>query len=228
MVDLCGGTGATAAVLLEFLPPGARVISVDAAAAMQAAGQHALPDPRVSWVTARTKTRPGTSASPPTPWSATRRSGRPTPPPSSPQPGRRCAPARPARLQYRRVLRRPPLSAHETAPGAVPESADQRRSRRTARLPALPGSPAAGAADRRPGVRAQLRAAGLHGPGHRDRHAHGHARGETRVADDSRVRPPARPVHLPAADGKLRELAYAPAHASQPVTTAWLVVTAEA
>jgi SAM-dependent methyltransferase len=53
VVDLCGGTGATAAVLLEFLPPGARIISVDAAAAMQAAGQRALPDPRISWVTAR-------------------------------------------------------------------------------------------------------------------------------------------------------------------------------
>ena len=53
MVDLCGGTGATAAVLLGILPPGARVVSVDAAAAMQAAGLRALPDPRVSWITAR-------------------------------------------------------------------------------------------------------------------------------------------------------------------------------
>ena len=53
VVDLCGGTGATAAVLLEILPPAARIISVDAAAAMQAAGRHALPDPRVSWITAR-------------------------------------------------------------------------------------------------------------------------------------------------------------------------------
>jgi SAM-dependent methyltransferase len=53
VVDLCGGTGATAAALLEFLPPGARIISVDAAAAMQAAARRALPDPRVSWITAR-------------------------------------------------------------------------------------------------------------------------------------------------------------------------------
>jgi SAM-dependent methyltransferase len=53
VVDLCGGTGATAAALLEFLPPGARIITIDAAAAMQAAGRRALPDPRVSWITAR-------------------------------------------------------------------------------------------------------------------------------------------------------------------------------
>lgn len=53
VVDLCGGTGATAAALLEILPPGARIISVDAAAAMQAAGRRALPDPRISWITAR-------------------------------------------------------------------------------------------------------------------------------------------------------------------------------
>jgi len=52
-VDLCGGTGATAAVLLEVLPPAARIITIDAAAAMQAAGRRALPDPRISWVTAR-------------------------------------------------------------------------------------------------------------------------------------------------------------------------------
>ena len=39
VVDLCGGTGATAAALLEILPPGARIISIDAAAAMQAAGR---------------------------------------------------------------------------------------------------------------------------------------------------------------------------------------------
>jgi SAM-dependent methyltransferase len=53
VVDLCGGTGATAAALLEFLPPGARIITIDAAAAMQAAGRRALPDTRVSWITAR-------------------------------------------------------------------------------------------------------------------------------------------------------------------------------
>lgn len=59
VVDLCGGTGATAAVLLEFLPPGARIISVDAAAAMQAAGRRALPDPRISWITARAEDAAG-------------------------------------------------------------------------------------------------------------------------------------------------------------------------
>ena len=53
VIDLCGGTGATAAVLLEILPPGARIISIDAAGAMQAAGQRALPGPRISWITAR-------------------------------------------------------------------------------------------------------------------------------------------------------------------------------
>ena len=53
MVDLCGGTGATAAVLLEILRPGARIISIDAAGAMQAAGRRTLPDPRISWITAR-------------------------------------------------------------------------------------------------------------------------------------------------------------------------------
>ena len=53
MVDLCGGTGATAAVLLEILRPGARIISIDAAGAMQAAGGRPLPDPRISWITAR-------------------------------------------------------------------------------------------------------------------------------------------------------------------------------
>jgi SAM-dependent methyltransferase len=53
VVDLCGGTGATAAVLLEIIPPGARIITIDAAAAMQAAGRRALPDPRVRWITAR-------------------------------------------------------------------------------------------------------------------------------------------------------------------------------
>jgi SAM-dependent methyltransferase len=53
VVDLCGGTGATAAALLEILPPGARIISVDAAGAMQAAGQRALPNPRISWIAAR-------------------------------------------------------------------------------------------------------------------------------------------------------------------------------
>jgi SAM-dependent methyltransferase len=53
VVDLCGGTGATSAVLLEFLPPVARIISIDAAQAMQSVGRRALPDPRIRWVVAR-------------------------------------------------------------------------------------------------------------------------------------------------------------------------------
>jgi SAM-dependent methyltransferase len=52
-VDLCGGTGATAAVLLARMTgPGARVITVDSAKAMQRAGQRAHPDPRITWITA--------------------------------------------------------------------------------------------------------------------------------------------------------------------------------
>ena len=83
VVDLCGGTGATAALLLEILPPGARIISIDAAGAMQAPASAPSPTPGSPGSSREQKTRPGTSASPPTPWYATRRSGRPTPPPSS-------------------------------------------------------------------------------------------------------------------------------------------------
>ncbi len=50
VVDLCGGTGVTAGVLLEALPQLGRVMSVDNAKAMQAAGQRALVDPRITWV----------------------------------------------------------------------------------------------------------------------------------------------------------------------------------
>lgn len=53
VVDLCGGVGTTAAVLLETLAPVASVISIDAAKAMQAVGQGTLSDPRVKWVLAR-------------------------------------------------------------------------------------------------------------------------------------------------------------------------------
>lgn len=54
VADLCGGTGTTAAVLLDAMPqPDARVISVDSAKAMQTAGRRAHPDPRITWVTAR-------------------------------------------------------------------------------------------------------------------------------------------------------------------------------
>ncbi|MEV4333496.1 class I SAM-dependent methyltransferase [Streptomyces sp. NPDC049597] len=52
VVDLCGGTGATAKAILALAPPGAHVISLDNAAAMQRIGRRTLTDPRLSWVTA--------------------------------------------------------------------------------------------------------------------------------------------------------------------------------
>jgi SAM-dependent methyltransferase len=52
-VDLCGGTGVTAAILLDTMTSHARVISVDSAEAMQRAGRRTLTDPRVTWVTAK-------------------------------------------------------------------------------------------------------------------------------------------------------------------------------
>lgn len=51
-VDLCGGTGITAAVLLESLGPQGQVISVDKAAAMQRIGKRDHDDPRITWITA--------------------------------------------------------------------------------------------------------------------------------------------------------------------------------
>jgi SAM-dependent methyltransferase len=51
-VDLCGGTGTTAAILLDAMPPQGRVISVDSAKAMQKTGQRILPDHRITWITA--------------------------------------------------------------------------------------------------------------------------------------------------------------------------------
>ncbi len=51
-VDLCGGTGTTAAILLDARPPQGRVISVDNAKAMQKTGQRILPDHRITWITA--------------------------------------------------------------------------------------------------------------------------------------------------------------------------------
>ncbi len=39
VVDLCGGTGATAEAILALAPPDARVISLDSAAAMQRIGR---------------------------------------------------------------------------------------------------------------------------------------------------------------------------------------------
>lgn len=52
VVDLCGGTGSTASVLLESLPPQGRVLSLDSAPAMQTIGRHHRNDPRITWVTA--------------------------------------------------------------------------------------------------------------------------------------------------------------------------------
>ncbi|MET9879161.1 class I SAM-dependent methyltransferase [Actinacidiphila glaucinigra] len=52
VVDLCGGAGATARAILDHIPPGARVISVDNAAAMQRVGRRTLIDSRLSWITA--------------------------------------------------------------------------------------------------------------------------------------------------------------------------------
>ena len=53
VVDLCGGTGVTAAVLLDAMTSQARVISVDSAEAMQRIGRRTLTDPRVTWITAK-------------------------------------------------------------------------------------------------------------------------------------------------------------------------------
>ncbi|MET8990802.1 class I SAM-dependent methyltransferase [Nonomuraea wenchangensis] len=52
VVDLCGGTGATAEAILALAPADARVISLDNAPAMQRIGRRTLTDPRLSWVTA--------------------------------------------------------------------------------------------------------------------------------------------------------------------------------
>jgi SAM-dependent methyltransferase len=52
-VDLCGGTGVTAGILLDSMPERGRVISVDSAKAMQKIGQRTLDDPRVTWVLAK-------------------------------------------------------------------------------------------------------------------------------------------------------------------------------
>jgi SAM-dependent methyltransferase len=52
VVDLCGGTGITAAILLERMPRHGRVIFVDNAEAMQTVGQRVLDDPRITWIVA--------------------------------------------------------------------------------------------------------------------------------------------------------------------------------
>ncbi|WP_158894037.1 class I SAM-dependent methyltransferase [Amycolatopsis anabasis] len=51
VIDLCGGTGATAEAILELAPPQAQVLSLDNAAAMQHVGRHTLTDPRLTWIT---------------------------------------------------------------------------------------------------------------------------------------------------------------------------------
>ncbi|WP_228456252.1 class I SAM-dependent methyltransferase [Streptomyces durbertensis] len=51
VVDLCGGTGATARAILDTAPAQARVISLDNAAAMQRVGRRHLHDPRLTWIT---------------------------------------------------------------------------------------------------------------------------------------------------------------------------------
>ncbi|MFE9367832.1 class I SAM-dependent methyltransferase [Streptomyces sp. NPDC006978] len=51
VVDLCGGTGATARAILDLIPLRARVVSVDNAAAMQRVGRRTLTDARLTWVT---------------------------------------------------------------------------------------------------------------------------------------------------------------------------------
>lgn len=53
VVDLCGGTGASAEATLALAPPKAQVISLDSAPAMQRIGRRTLTDPRLSWVSAR-------------------------------------------------------------------------------------------------------------------------------------------------------------------------------
>ncbi|HEY6797695.1 MAG TPA: methyltransferase domain-containing protein [Kineosporiaceae bacterium] len=52
-VDLCGGTGVTAATMLDTMPAHGRVITIDSSAAMQAVGRRVRPDPRLNWVTSR-------------------------------------------------------------------------------------------------------------------------------------------------------------------------------
>jgi SAM-dependent methyltransferase len=226
VVDLCGGTGATAAVLLEFLPPGARVISVDAAAAMQAAGQHALPDPRVSWVTARAEDAARHLREPadavvcnsaiwktdtPAVFAAARQALRPggrlvfniggsfaglPSPRTKPRPG-------PSLNQL--------ISAVAAEQHGYQPSPDPRR-------------PAPLTADR---VRAQLRAAGFTVLG-TETVTHTGTLEEKRawLSIPAFARPPG-PFTYEQRMGIL-ELACARADASRPVTTAWLVVTAEA
>src|SRR5262249_39544189 len=49
-VDLCGGTGASAAVILDAMPAHGRVISADNSRAMEDVGRRNRADPRITWV----------------------------------------------------------------------------------------------------------------------------------------------------------------------------------
>lgn len=51
VVDLCGGTGTTSQVVLDRLGEAGRVVSIDASAAMQAAGRARIEDHRLTWIT---------------------------------------------------------------------------------------------------------------------------------------------------------------------------------
>lgn len=56
VLDLCGGTGTTAAAALRLMPEGGRVISVDSSPAMQIVGRRTHPDPRITWIQATAET----------------------------------------------------------------------------------------------------------------------------------------------------------------------------
>lgn len=53
IVDLCGGTGATAQAILALAPHDAQVSTLDNAPAMQRIGRRIVKDPRLTWITAR-------------------------------------------------------------------------------------------------------------------------------------------------------------------------------
>jgi ubiquinone/menaquinone biosynthesis C-methylase UbiE len=63
-VDLCGGTGTTAAVILSAMPAHGRVISVDSAKAMQETGRRSHADPRITWIVSRAEDIAGSVAGP--------------------------------------------------------------------------------------------------------------------------------------------------------------------
>lgn len=63
-VDLCGGTGATAAVILRAMPAHGRVISADSSKAMQETGRRSHADPRIIWIVSRAEDIAGSIAGP--------------------------------------------------------------------------------------------------------------------------------------------------------------------